>query len=284
MKPLSCKAIRASFSEYLDGAVSGLRMQQIARHIEGYADDGSGARIAGCETCARELAAWRATEDALTSLGPAKAPADLALRLRVAISHEHARRSSRLMDRLSLAWENAVRPMLLQVTGGLVGSVALLGGVALLLSAVAAPTEVLANDEPLGALTAPHFLYSTASPVAIVTENDTVPMSGGRGVVHVRVVSVTSRVTGATLSCGVTPAHRRGAVVVVGASGAWAWTWAWTWAGGSANAVVGNTRTPPMIVISATTSVLIEAASSCRTDYRAKALLYPGVTAMMRRR
>jgi anti-sigma factor RsiW len=172
MKPLSCKAIRASFSEYLDGAVSGLRMQQIARHIEGLEDDGSGVRIAGCEDCARELAAWRATEDAVSSMGPVKAPADLALRLRVAISHEHARQHARLLDRLSLAWENAVRPMLLQVTGGLVGSVALIGGVALL-SAVAAPTAVLANDEPLGALTSPHFLYSTASPVAIITENDT---------------------------------------------------------------------------------------------------------------
>jgi anti-sigma factor RsiW len=173
MKPLSCKAIRASFSDYLDGAVSGRQMQQIARHIEGFEDEAGGVRIAGCAACARELTAWRSTQDALSSLGPAKAPADLALRLRVAISHEHARRNSRLLDRLSLAWENAVRPILLQVTGGLVGSVALMGGIALLLSAVAAPQEVLANDEPLGALTAPHFLYSTASPVAIVTENDT---------------------------------------------------------------------------------------------------------------
>ena len=74
----------------------------------------------------------RATQDAVSSLGPVKAPADLALRLRVAISHEHARRNSRLLNRLSLAWENAVRPMILQVTGGLVGSVALIGGVALL--------------------------------------------------------------------------------------------------------------------------------------------------------
>ena len=173
MKPLSCKAIRASFSEYLDGAVSGRQMQQIARHVEGFEDEAGGVRIAGCAACSRELAAWRSTQDALSSLGPAKSPADLALRLRVAVSHEHARRNSRLLDRLSLAWDNAVRPMLLQVTGGLVGSVALMGGIALLLSAVAAPTEVLANDEPLGALTAPHFLYSTASPVAIVTENDT---------------------------------------------------------------------------------------------------------------
>jgi hypothetical protein len=102
MKSLPCRAIRASYSDYLDGAISGLRMQQIAHHIEGFEDD-SGVRTTGCESCARELAAWRATQVAVSALGPARAPADLALRLRVAISHELARRSSRLRDRLSLA-------------------------------------------------------------------------------------------------------------------------------------------------------------------------------------
>lgn len=171
MKSLPCRAIRASYSDYLDGAISGLRMQQIAQHIEGF-EDVSGVRTTGCESCARELAAWRATQVAVSALGPARAPADLALRLRVAISHELARRSARLRDRISLAWENAVQPMLLQITGGLVGSVALMGGVALLLGVAAAPRQVLANDEPLGALTAPHYLYSTASTGAIVTGSD----------------------------------------------------------------------------------------------------------------
>jgi hypothetical protein len=147
-------------------------MQQIARHIEGF-EDASGTRIPGCGNCARELAAWRASQDAISALGPARAPANLGLRLRLAISHELARQDSRLLDRLSLAWDNAVRPMLLQVTGGVVGSVALMGGVALLLGAVAAPQSVQANDEPLGALTAPHYLYSTASTGAIVTGSDT---------------------------------------------------------------------------------------------------------------
>ena len=172
MKSHPCRAIRASFSDYLDGTISGVRMQQIARHIEGF-DDDCGVRTTGCEDCARELAAWRATQEALCALGPAKAPADLGLRLRVALSHEQARHRSRLLDRLSLTWENAVRPMLLQVTGGVVGSVALVGGVALLLGAVAAPQSVQANDEPLGALTAPHYLYSTASTGAIVTGSET---------------------------------------------------------------------------------------------------------------
>ena len=172
MSRTSCSAIRSSFSAYLDGAVTGHEMQEIARHIEGFEDVARGTRIAGCEACASELAAWRMTQNAVCSLGAAKAPADLGLRLRVAISQEKAARDSRLLDRLALSWENAVRPMVVQVSAGFAGAVMLVGSIALLLGMVAAPQEVLANDEPLGAVTAPHYLYSTTTPGAIVTPHD----------------------------------------------------------------------------------------------------------------
>ncbi len=118
MKSLSCKAIQAYFSDYLDGAVSGLQMQQITHHIEGFADDGSGVRSAGCAACARELAAWRATQEALAMLGPATAPANLGLRLRLAIASECAGYRSRLLDRLWRRWEDAVQPVLLRASAG----------------------------------------------------------------------------------------------------------------------------------------------------------------------
>lgn len=168
-----CTEVQARFSSYLDGAVSGHEMLEISRHIDGFEEGGNGDSVSGCEDCARELAAWRLTQDALLSLGPAKAPADLALKLRVAISHEHARREARLTDRLSLAWDNAVRPFMVQLSAGLAGTVVLGGCIMLLLGMVAAPQPVLANDEPLGALTAPHFLYSSVSPGDIVTAHDT---------------------------------------------------------------------------------------------------------------
>ncbi|HEX9198368.1 MAG TPA: anti-sigma factor [Acidobacteriaceae bacterium] len=173
MNPKQCAAIQANFSAYLDGAVNGHEMQEISRHIEGFDDAVSGKRIAGCQPCAEEFAAWRLTQSAISTLRPAKAPADLALKLRVAISREHAHRSSRLLDRLSLVWDNAVRPMVVQVSAGLAGSVALVGSIMLLLGVVAAPQAVLANDEPLGAVTAPHYLYSTVSPGTIVTAHGT---------------------------------------------------------------------------------------------------------------
>jgi hypothetical protein len=166
-----CTSIQASFSDYLDGAVSGYKMQEIARHIEGSSDEHN--KIAPCDICAREFAAWRLTQDALAMLHPVKAPAGLSLKLRLAISREHARRGSRLFDRLSLAWDNAIRPMLLQVSAGIAGTVVLVGGIMLLMGFVAPPPLVLANDEPLGAITAPHYLYSVSSPGAIVTGGDT---------------------------------------------------------------------------------------------------------------
>ncbi len=96
------------------------------------------------------------------------------LKLRLAISHEHSKRKSNWLDTVSLKWENAVRPMLLQVSAGFAGAVVLVGGIALLLGMFAAPEPVMANDEPLGAMTAPHYLYSSVNPSAIVTDRDSV--------------------------------------------------------------------------------------------------------------
>jgi hypothetical protein len=172
MNPKRCEEIQARFSSYLDGAISGHEMLEISQHIDGFEDASRGTWVTGCEACAEELAAWRLTQDAVSTLGPAKAPVDLALKLRIAISHEKARRDSRLADRLSLAWDNAVRPFVLQISAGLAGTVVLGGGVLLLLGMVAAPQAVLANDEPLGALTAPHYRYSIVTPGDIVTPQD----------------------------------------------------------------------------------------------------------------
>ena len=78
-----CTSIRTSFSAYLDGAVSGRRMQTIASHLE------------TCDACNSEFDALRGMQRSLAALGPIKAPADLGMKLRLAISHERARRTSR---------------------------------------------------------------------------------------------------------------------------------------------------------------------------------------------
>jgi anti-sigma factor RsiW len=161
-----CSKIQSAFPAYLDGNLSGSEMQEIARHI-----DGSSASP-GCEECAFEFAACKQVQNSIALLGPVKPPADLNLRLRLAISREQVRRHASWIDPISLAWDNTVRPMLLRVSAGFAGTVVLAGGIFLLLGMVAPPPAVLANDEPLGAVTAPHYLYSVLAPDAIVTRND----------------------------------------------------------------------------------------------------------------
>jgi anti-sigma factor RsiW len=155
-----CEEVRASFSDYLDGAVTGQTMQTIAGHLE------------ECAACTHEFAGWRAVQESLAALRRPKPPEHLALKLRLAISREQSRRSSRLLDTLSLRWTNTMRPMLVQVSAGFAMAVVLLGTVGFLLGTVAAPEAVLANDEPLGAITPPHYRYSVDRQRPIVMDHD----------------------------------------------------------------------------------------------------------------
>lgn len=143
-----CKSIRERFSAYLDGALTGVAMQQTAAHLE------------SCAECERDFAGWRAMQAALSRLGPAKAPADLALRLRVALSQEAARTPRRSFDRWQVRWQNTVAPFLLRASAGFASAVLLLGTAAVLVGAFASPEPVEARDNSADAATSPRFLYS----------------------------------------------------------------------------------------------------------------------------
>ncbi|MDE3103937.1 MAG: zf-HC2 domain-containing protein [Acidobacteriota bacterium] len=160
MSTLTCHAVREMFTDYLDGTVTGVTMQAIARHLE------------GCEDCHAEFEGLRMVQHSLSGLGTLKAPEDLGMRLRLAISHEKARSERRWMDLISVRWENTIRPLVMQASAGLAGSIVLVGGIMLLLGMVAAPEPVMANDEPLGQLTAPHYLYSAEMFQPIHTDYD----------------------------------------------------------------------------------------------------------------
>ena len=149
MNVFGCNTVRELFSPYLDGAISGREMQQVAAHLE------------SCASCKAEFTAWRGMQQVLASVGPVRVPADLGLKLRLAISQETVRRESR-WSKLTSRWENLLRPALVQVSAGLAGALVLVGSIAMLLGVVAAPQTVMANDEPLGAMTSPHFLYSAS--------------------------------------------------------------------------------------------------------------------------
>ena len=157
LRKTECAKARTSFSGYLDGAISGREMQSIAGHLE------------ACAECTAEFDEWRGMQRVLAETRPLKAPGDLGLKLRLAISHEKARRQG-LRDNLSMRWENLVRPLALQTISGLAGALLLFGGISMLV--VAVPNAVLANDEPLGAVSMPHYLYSAAQQQPVVTPDD----------------------------------------------------------------------------------------------------------------
>jgi anti-sigma factor RsiW len=142
-----CNAMRAIFTDYLDGQLNGREMQRIAAHL------------ADCRSCAKEWASLRRTQESLAALGPVPEPADLLLRIRVAVSQEQARRSRSPFQVWNLAWKNTVGPFLLQASAGFASAVLLLGAMIVLVTMFAQPESAQASkDEPLGNPTAPRLV------------------------------------------------------------------------------------------------------------------------------
>jgi hypothetical protein len=156
----TCVHFRDQFSEYLDGALTGAAMHDIAAHLE------------VCMACEAEFAQWRAAQSLISSIGPAKAPANLGLRLRVAVSQESANTVEEKFARGWVRWQN-FRPLVWQITAGFASTVVLTGAAALLISMVASPEPALANDEPLGMATSPRFLYTSLEPAGAVGDGET---------------------------------------------------------------------------------------------------------------
>jgi putative zinc finger protein len=144
---MTCAEIRKLFSPYLDGRASGSEMRALTRHVE------------ECVGCAWEYAALRRTQQLLANLGPAKAPADLALKLRVAISREAAQRRRPRFEGMLVRLENALNAFMVPATAGLVSAVLCFG---LLLGFFALPAELRASsgDVPLMLYTAPQLEQS----------------------------------------------------------------------------------------------------------------------------
>jgi hypothetical protein len=105
------------------------------------------------------------TDEALRALGPVEAPADLSLRIRLALSHEKVRAERRLGGRL-LHWlhafqQNALRPFALQLSVAATALVAVCACV-VVLGAVTPQQAVRADDIPLAGFSAPRYMYSVA--------------------------------------------------------------------------------------------------------------------------
>lgn len=115
------------------------------------------------------------TDGALRMLAPAQAPDQLALQIRLALSHERVRRDRRWAGRLQHRWdafrENSLQPFAVQAAVAAVALVAVAGGV-LMLGAVAPQQAVQANDTPLAGFSAPRYLYSVAGEQPVGSSTD----------------------------------------------------------------------------------------------------------------
>jgi anti-sigma factor RsiW len=155
-----CNRTRSEFSGYLDGAMTGAAMQRMALHL------------AQCPSCSEDFSGWRNAQALISSIGPAKAPADLGLRLRIALSLEAAHTRKAKLDRLRVHWQNSVKPFVLQASAGLASTVLLIGSVALLVGMFASPEPLSARDQPLGMATNPRFLYTSLEPSHPIGDRD----------------------------------------------------------------------------------------------------------------
>ena len=141
---MTCAQARPLFSPYLDGAVTGNQMRELSHHLE------------FCDRCSRQYGSLRRTQNLLARVGPRKAPADLALKLRVAISQEAAHSRRRYLDGIRIRLDNALDLFMVPATAGLAAAVVIF----VVLMGFLAPLQADHSDVPLMLHTGPQLQQS----------------------------------------------------------------------------------------------------------------------------
>lgn len=153
---VQCSRARGMFSPYLDGAVTGTEMLALQRHLS------------TCVECHGEYEALRRTQQLMANLRRPKAPEDLGLRLRLAISREAAR-TKRPYEGLLMRLENAVRAHMVPATAGFLSAVLIFG---IAMAYFVAPSTLRANnDVPLVMVNTAPELQQSAFGMTIDTIN-----------------------------------------------------------------------------------------------------------------
>lgn len=144
---MKCHEVEFLLSLYLDGALSGAQMQQVAAHTE------------ACASCRGEYHKLKSTQRLVAGLGKQPAPPDLALRLRVALSQAHAQSFRYRWDAMLVRFENGFNAFMFPATAGVLSAVLFFG---LIIGFFGLPANATpGTDVPLGLYTPPQL---TASP------------------------------------------------------------------------------------------------------------------------
>ena len=142
---MTCVQAKSMLSAYLDGTVTGKQMFAVSRHIQ------------DCGPCEQQYESLRRTQQVLANIGRAKAPEDLSLKLRLAISREVARARQPYFGNLALRLENALRAFMVPATAGLVATIAIFA----LLMGFITPVQADNSDVPLLLSTKPELQQSS---------------------------------------------------------------------------------------------------------------------------
>jgi Putative zinc-finger len=132
---LQCPKAKRLFSPYLDGAVTGTEMLALQDHLS------------NCGACNLEYEALRRTQQLLASVGRPKVPADLGLKLRLAISREVEPAKRARFEGLRVRMENALQAFMVPATAGFLSAL-IIFGIAMVYF-VAPSTLQAGNDVPL---------------------------------------------------------------------------------------------------------------------------------------
>jgi hypothetical protein len=142
---MPCEETKELLSPYLDGMVTGTEMRVLEEHLN------------GCTACAAEYRALRQTQQLVTRMRRVSEPADLGLKLRLAISREAAEMRRGRYEGLRLHLEDGLRAFMVPATAGLVCALLIFG---LVTAILAMPGQLQANnneDVPLVLNTGPEL-------------------------------------------------------------------------------------------------------------------------------
>jgi len=156
---VNCSLAKSLFSPYLDGAVTGAEMQALSLHLK------------GCASCNQRYLSLTRTQELLAQAGRRKAPPELALKLRVAISREIARSRRPLFEGLSLRVQNALNMFMVPVTAGLATAVLIFG---VLIGTLVQPLQANNSDVPLMLTTAPQLQQDALAPLDSIHDDSLV--------------------------------------------------------------------------------------------------------------
>ncbi len=141
---MKCAEARVLFSPYLDGVLNGHQMRDLGEHL------------AACNECSVHYRLLGQTQQAVSALGRKKAPPELDLKLRVALSQAMTR--PRLFQGLQVRLENALHAFMVPATAGMLSAIVFFG---LLIGFFALPNA--GNDVPTMLYTPPTLAMSPFS-------------------------------------------------------------------------------------------------------------------------